>query len=85
MPSVRLSYPWVLAITLGLTGLTIGVALWRSVRYLRPLSAWITSDREDSALTERAWATAVGMPVELTWIPRRGIHVPAFQPAGPQA
>src|SRR5712691_8175123 len=43
----------VLAITLGLTGLTVFVSLIRSIRYLRPLSEWIASDREDPVLTEK--------------------------------
>src|SRR2546425_11270427 len=34
----------VLATTLGLTGVTAAVALFRSIRYLQPLSQWIASD-----------------------------------------
>jgi class 3 adenylate cyclase len=70
----------VLAITLGLTGVTVFVALIRSIRYLRPLSEWIASDREDPDLTERAWGTAVGMPVELI---RRDMKLPIFWVAIP--
>ncbi len=70
----------VLAITLGLTAVTVGIAFVRSVRYLRPLSAWIASDRDDPALTETAWATAVGMPVELI---RRDMKLPIFYVAIP--
>src|SRR5882672_6813026 len=70
----------VLAITLGLTGLTVSVSLIRSIRYLRPLSDWIASYREDPLLTERAWGTAVGMPVELL---RRDMRLPIFWVAIP--
>jgi class 3 adenylate cyclase len=68
----------VLAISLGLTGLTVGVSLARSVRYLRPLSQWIES--RDPALAARAWGTAVGMPVELV---RRDMKLPVFGVAIP--
>jgi len=70
----------VLAITLGLTGVTVFVTLLHSIRYLRPLSEWIASDREDPVLTERAWGTAVGMPVELI---RRDMKRPIFWVAIP--
>lgn len=51
----------VLAISLGLTGVTVAIAFARSIAYLRPLSEWIESDRGDGALAARAWSTAVGM------------------------
>jgi adenylate cyclase len=70
----------VLAITLGLTALTVSVSAIRSIRYLRPLSEWIASDREDPVLTERAWGTAIGMPVELL---RRDMRLPVFWVAIP--
>lgn len=70
----------VLAISLGLTGATVLVALIRSVRYLRPLMDWIASDREDDELTAEAWSTAVGMPVELI---RRDMKLPVFGVAIP--
>jgi hypothetical protein len=70
----------VLAITLGLTAVTVFVSMIRSIRYLRPLSEWIASDREDPLLTERAWGTAVGMPVELL---RRDMKLPVFWVAIP--
>jgi adenylate cyclase len=70
----------VLAITLGLTGVTVFVSAIRSIRYLRPLSEWIASDREDPVLTERAWSAAVGMPVELL---RRDMKLPVFWVAIP--
>jgi adenylate cyclase len=70
----------VLAISLGLTGATVLVALIRSIRYLRPLSEWIAGDREDPELAARAWGTAVGMPVELI---RREMKLPVFGVALP--
>jgi class 3 adenylate cyclase len=70
----------ILAISLGLTGATVLVALVRSVRYLRPLSEWIAGDRQDSELTAKAWSTAVGMPIELI---RREMKLPIFGVAIP--
>jgi adenylate cyclase len=70
----------VLAISLGLTGATVLVSLIRSIRYLRPLSEWIDSDREDPELAAKAWGTAVGMPVELI---RRDMKLPIFGVAIP--
>jgi adenylate cyclase len=55
----------VLGISLALTGATVSVAMVRSIRYLRPLGEWIDGDREDGDLAAKAWATAVGMPVQL--------------------
>jgi adenylate cyclase len=70
----------VLAITFVLTGVTVLVSMIRSIRYLRPLSEWIASDREDPVVTERAWSRAVGMPVELL---RRDMKLPIFWVAVP--
>jgi class 3 adenylate cyclase len=72
----------VLAISLGLTGVTVLVALVRSIRYLRPLTEWIDSDRQDQELTAKAWATAVGMPVHLI---RQEMKLPVFGVAIPGA
>jgi adenylate cyclase len=72
----------ILAISLALTGITVAVALVRSVRYLRPLSEWIASDREDDELNAGAWGTAVGMPIELI---RREMKLPVFGVALPGA
>src|SRR3954451_15208580 len=69
-----------LGISLALTGATVTVAMVRSIRYLRPLSEWIAGDRRDGELAERAWATAVGMPVELI---RREMRLPVFGVAIP--
>jgi adenylate cyclase len=65
----------VLAISLALTGVTIAVALVRSVRYLRPLGEWIGSDRSDPEFAERAWSIAIGMPLYLL---RRQMRLPIF-------
>jgi adenylate cyclase len=70
----------VLGVTLGLTGITVAIAMVRSFRYLRPLAEWIGSERSDPALTERAWATAVGTPVELI---RRDMKLPILYVAIP--
>jgi adenylate cyclase len=72
---------WLMAaIALGLTGVTIAVALVRSFGYLKPLSEWIASDRQDPALAGRAWGTAVGMPMELI---RRDMKLPVLGVALP--
>src|SRR6185503_12230306 len=47
--------------------LTAGALGWGLVRILprrRPITAWIGGERDDEA-TERAWATAVGLPLRL--------------------
>jgi adenylate cyclase len=69
-----------LAITLALTGLTVAVAFFRSLRFLRPLARWIDSDRQDTQLAGEAWETAVGMPLELI---RRDMKLPVFGVAIP--
>jgi adenylate cyclase len=65
----------VLAIALGLTGLTVTVAFVRALSYLRPLAAWIESDREDTGLAAQAWEIAVGLPLEVV---RRDMKLPVF-------
>ena len=70
----------VLAISLALTGVTIAVALYRSLRYLRPLAEWIDSDRSDPEFAERAWSIAIGMPLYLL---RRQMRLPIFGVAIP--
>jgi adenylate cyclase len=70
----------VLAISLGLTGITVAVALVRSLRYLRPLREWIASDRQDQERAAKSWATAVGMPMQLI---RRELKLPIFGVAIP--
>ncbi len=70
----------VLAISLALTGVTIAVAFYRSVSYLRPLAEWIDSDRSDPEFAARAWSTAIGMPLYLL---RRQMRLPIFGVAIP--
>jgi hypothetical protein len=70
----------VLGITLGLTGLTVTVAFLRALGYLRPLAAWIESDRQDTGLAAQAWETAVGLPLEVV---RRDMKLPVFWVAIP--
>ncbi|MEK6276526.1 MAG: adenylate/guanylate cyclase domain-containing protein [Actinomycetota bacterium] len=69
-----------LAIALALTGATIAIALYRCIGYLKPVSAWIASDRQDPALATKAWGTAIGMPLELI---RRDMKLPIFGVAVP--
>jgi adenylate cyclase len=69
-----------LAISLGLTGLTVTVAFFRALSYLRPLAAWIESDRQDTDFTAQAWETAVGLPLEVV---RRDMKLPVFWVAIP--
>jgi adenylate cyclase len=54
----------VLAITLGLTAVAIAIVLYRVLRRLRPLRAWIAGARS-SAQTAEAWHLAVNMPMQL--------------------
>jgi class 3 adenylate cyclase len=54
----------ILAITLGLTAVAIGIVLFRVLRYLRPLEAWIGGARS-SDQTAKAWHLAVNMPILL--------------------
>ena len=70
----------VLGISLALTGITVMVAMVRSIRYLRPVRDWIAGDRNDPELATRAWSTAVGMPLELL---RREMKLPVFGVAIP--
>ncbi len=70
----------ILAVTLALTAVTVGAALVRSFRYLRPLAQWIESDRQGPRLAARAWETAVGMPLEVI---RRDMKLPVFGVAIP--
>ncbi len=70
----------VLCISLGLTGMTVAVATVRSIRYLRPVTEWIESDRSDHEQAAQAWAAAVAMPVDLV---RREMGLPIFGVAIP--
>ena len=70
----------VLGISLALTGATVGAAMFRSIRYLRPLSEWIASDRQDPELATRAWSAAIGLPLYLL---RGEMRLPVFGVAIP--
>ncbi len=54
----------ILAITLGLTAVSIAVVLFRVLKRLEPLKAWIGGARS-SDQTAEAWHLAVNMPMEL--------------------
>jgi adenylate cyclase len=62
----------ILAVTLGLTAVGVGVVLARVLKRLRPLTDWIGGDR-NSEKTAEAWHLAVNLPVELV---RRDFFVP---------
>jgi adenylate cyclase len=54
----------ILAITLGLTAVAIAIVLFRVLKRLRPLEAWIGGARS-SDQTAEAWHLAVNMPIVL--------------------
>jgi adenylate cyclase len=54
----------ILAITLGLTAVAIAVVLFRVLKHLRPLEAWIGGARSPDQ-TAKAWHLAVNMPMLL--------------------
>jgi adenylate cyclase len=54
----------ILAITLGLTAIAIAIVIYRVLKRLRPLRAWIGGARS-SEQTAEAWHLAVNMPMEL--------------------
>src|SRR3954451_18777968 len=64
----------ILAITLGLTAVSISIVLVRVLKRLRPLSGWIAGARS-SEQTAEAWHLAVNMPMELI---RRNSLFPVF-------
>jgi len=53
-----------MAVALGLTGLSILLGLFRILPRLDPIRDWIAG-RRDEASTERAWEAAVGLPLAL--------------------
>ncbi len=67
-------YLTVLAVALALTAFAIGIALVRTYPRLRPIQRWIAGDRSPDA-TARAWASAVGLPLDLL---RRDLPVPVL-------
>jgi adenylate cyclase len=62
----------VLAVTLGLTAIGISFVIFRVLRRLRPLTAWVAGARS-SEQTADAWHAAVNLPIELI---RRDFFVP---------
>jgi class 3 adenylate cyclase len=62
----------ILAVTLGLTAIGIGIVLVRVMRRLRPLQEWLTGARS-SEETVGAWHAAVDLPIEMvrrdSWVP----------------
>ena len=69
-----------LAISLGLTAISIAFGLTRVLPTLRSITAWIGGDR-GAEQTERAWAAAIGLPLALARnemiIPITGVVVPS--------
>lgn len=53
-----------MAIALGLTAVSIAIGMYRILPRLTVISRWI-GGRRDEASTERAWASAVGLPLAL--------------------
>jgi class 3 adenylate cyclase len=69
------------AVVCGLTAIAIAIALARLYGYLRPLKDWIgNADRDDPELAGRAWATAVGLPLEVI---KRDLKLPVILVALP--
>ena len=64
----------ILAITLGLTAVGISFTIFRVLRRLRPLTAWIAGARS-SEQTAEAWQAAVNLPILLI---RRDFLVPVL-------
>jgi len=68
-----------IGVALGLTGVTIAIALVRAWRWMRPVTAWIGGARNPEQSAE-AWATAVGIPLEILrrdmWLPLLGVALP---------
>ena len=64
----------VLAITLGLTAIGISFVIFRVLRRLQPLTAWIGGNRSPEETAE-AWHAAVNLPMELI---RRDFLVPVL-------
>ncbi len=67
-------YLKVLLVAIALTALTIAAVLKRTYPRLRPISDWIGGKR-DRESTARAWAAAVGLPLNLI---RRDFMLPVF-------
>lgn len=70
----------VMAIVLALTAASVALALYRSYPRLRPIAEWI-GGRRDSDATAKAWAAAIGLPLQLIrsdiLLPTLGVVLPA--------
>ena len=64
----------VLGIALGTCAVAVAIVLARTYPRLRPISDWIAG-RRDPESTARAWATAVGGPLDLI---KRDLPIPVF-------
>ena len=69
-----------LGVSLGLTAISIAYGLYRVLPTMEPVSRWIGGSRGPEE-TERAWASAIGLPLELArnevLIPILGVVVPS--------
>jgi class 3 adenylate cyclase len=70
----------VVGIAVGLTGLTIGIAMARIHRRLQPVRRWLDSPRADRGAATEAWAAAVSLPLEVvrrdSFLPVLGVAIP---------
>jgi adenylate cyclase len=64
----------VLGIALGACALTVTIVLLRTYPRLRPMTRWIAGERDPES-TAAAWATAVGLPLDLI---RRDLLLPVL-------
>src|SRR5918999_3498970 len=67
------------AVALGTTAVAISINLLRTYPLLRPISRWIKGERSQES-SERAWAAAVGLPLQLIkrdlWVPILIVVIP---------
>jgi adenylate cyclase len=64
----------VLGVAMGLVAIAVAIALVRTFPRLRPVKRWIAGER-DPETTRQAWATAVGLPLDLI---KRDLPVPVL-------
>jgi adenylate cyclase len=65
-------YMQILAVTLTLTALAVGITIVRTLPLMRPISEWIGGAR-DEGQTQDAWRAAVGLPLSFI---RRDLAIP---------
>ena len=65
-------YLKILAVSLGLTALAVGITLLRTFPLVRPIKEWLAGSR-DAERAQRAWRAAIGLPLSLI---RRDVSVP---------